>query len=398
MQLSQLAQSISASMTLAIDAKAKRMRAEGVDVVGFGAGEPDFPTPQHIIEAAKRAMDEGQTRYTPAAGTLALRQAICEKLQRDNGLAYEPAQIVVSNGAKHALFNACQALLNAGDEAIIPAPYWVTYPELVKMAGAVPVFVDTKPEEDFLLTPQALEAAITDKTRVVILNSPSNPCGSMYSRAQLEALAAVIEKHDLAVISDEIYEKLVYDGAQFFSIASLSPAMQARTVVVNGMSKAYAMTGWRIGYTAAPKDVSAVMSNYQSHCTSNPNSIAQAASLAALQGPAGPMQDMVEAFGVRRDYMISRVADIPNLSCTHPHGAFYLFVDISACFGKASGDMRIANSMDFCAALLEKRQVAAVPGVAFGADNFMRLSYATSIQTIEKGMDRIAAFVCGLSD
>ena len=386
MHISKRAGAVSGSITLEINARANELKAQGEDVVSFGAGEPDFPTPSWIIEEAKAAMDRGETRYTPASGTMKLKKAICGKLERENGLHYAPDEIVVSNGAKHSLFNACMAILDEGDEVIIPAPYWVTYPELVRMAGGVPVFVETKSENGYVMTAADFEAAITPKTRALILNTPSNPCGAMYSEPQLAELAKIAIAHDLIVISDEIYEALCYDGERQVSIASLD-GMRERTIVVNGLSKAYAMTGWRIGYTAA---------NYQSHATSNPNSIAQAAAVAALNGPTDDLEAMVAEFQARRDLMIRMIEDTGVLTCTHPKGAFYIMVDISRCFGKKCGDAVITDSMSFCQCLLDDRKVAVVPGKAFGADNCVRLSYATGRANIEKGLSRIAAFVADL--
>lgn len=395
MHISKRAGAVSGSITLEINARANELKAQGEDVVSFGAGEPDFPTPSWIIEEAKAAMDRGETRYTPASGTMKLKKAICGKLERENGLHYAPDEIVVSNGAKHSLFNACMAILDEGDEVIIPAPYWVTYPELVRMAGGVPVFVETKSENGYVMTAADFEAAITPKTRALILNTPSNPCGAMYSEPQLAELAKIAIAHDLIVISDEIYEALCYDGERQVSIASLD-GMRERTIVVNGLSKAYAMTGWRIGYTAAPREVTRVMANYQSHATSNPNSIAQAAAVAALNGPTDDLEAMVAEFQARRDLMIRMIEETGVLTCTHPKGAFYIMVDISRCFGKKCGDAVITDSMSFCQCLLDDRKVAVVPGKAFGADNCVRLSYATGRANIEKGLSRIAAFVADL--
>ena len=395
MHISKRAGAVSGSITLEIHARANELKAQGEDVVSFGAGEPDFPTPSWIIEEAKAAMDRGETRYTPASGTMKLKKAICGKLERENGLHYAPDEIVVSNGAKHSLFNACMAILDEGDEVIIPAPYWVTYPELVRMAGGVPVFVETKSENGYVMTAADFEAAITPKTRALILNTPSNPCGAMYSEPQLAELAKIAIVHDLIVISDEIYEALCYDGERQVSIASLD-GMRERTIVVNGLSKAYAMTGWRIGYTAAPREVTRVLANYQSHATSNPNSNAQAAAVAALNGPTDDLEAMVAEFQARRDLMIRMIEETGVLTCTHPKGAFYIMVDISRCFGKKCGDAVITDSMSFCQCLLDDRKVAVVPGKAFGADNCVRLSYATGRANIEKGLSRIAAFVADL--
>ncbi|WP_138296638.1 MULTISPECIES: pyridoxal phosphate-dependent aminotransferase [unclassified Clostridium] len=393
MQVSSRAAGVVGSVTLEIDAKAKKMKADGIDVVGFGAGEPDFPTPQFVIDAAKDALDKGLTRYTPAAGLLELRQAICDKLQKDNGISYAPAQIVVSNGAKHALYNTFQAILEPGDEVLIPSPYWVSYPEMVKMAGGVPVFVPGAAEDGFKPSLSALRAACTPRTVAMILNSPSNPTGAIYTREELEGIAALAVEKQFYVISDEIYEELTYDGAQHISIASLGEDIYQQTIVINGMSKAHAMTGWRIGYSAAPVPVAKVIANYQSHATSNANTIAQWASVAALTGPRDDLEAMVREFAARRDYLCDRIEDIPGLGCVRPGGAFYVMMRVSGLYGKSYEGQTISNSMDFAGVLLDQAQVAVVPGVAFGAGEYVRLSYATSRENIEKGMDRIAAFV-----
>lgn len=393
MKLSQKSISISGSLTLAIDAKAKKMKAEGMDVIGFGAGEPDFETPQFIIEAAKEALDKGYTRYTPASGMMELKEAICEKLQNDNNLKYTPSEIIVSNGAKHSLYNIFQAILNPGDEVIIPTPYWVTYPELVKMGGGTPIFLDTKEENGFKIDITELEQAVTEKTKALIINSPGNPSGCVYSRKELEAIADLAVKKEFFVISDEIYEKLVYDGNEHISIASLNSEIKNITLVVNGMSKAYAMTGWRIGYTAGNEEVIKVMSNIQSHATSNPNSIAQYASIAALRGPQDIIYQMVSEFEKRRKYMIDRIRQIEGLSCNEPKGAFYLMLNIGNALGRKYRNHTITGSMDFAEQLLDAYKVAVVPGLAFGADKYVRLSYATSIENIEKGLDRIESFM-----
>lgn len=392
-ELSASITAIQPSATLAIDAKAKALKAAGSDVVGFGAGEPDFNTPQHVIDAAVKAMQEGKTRYTPASGTLELRNAICRKLKRDNGLTYEPSQIVVSNGAKHSLFNALSAICNPGDEVILPAPYWVSYYELIKMTGATPVLVTTTKESSFLATVSQLQAATTAKTKAVIINSPCNPTGAVYSNDQLKEIADYAVKNDIYVISDEIYECLVYDGTTHTSIASFGDAIKDLTIVVNGLSKAYAMTGWRIGYTASNAAIAKAMGNLQSHATSNPNSIAQAASIAALEGDQKPMLDMVKEFSKRREYMMQRVASIPGVSAPNPKGAFYVFADISALFGKKFGDKTVNSAMDFADMLLESKNTAVVPGEAFGDSRYIRLAYATDLESIRKGMDRIEAFV-----
>ncbi len=390
--ISHRAANITPSVTLAITAKAKKMKADGISVIGFGAGEPDFGTPDFIVEAAKKALDENFTKYTPSSGMPALRQAIADKLRRENGLFYEPSQIIVSNGAKHSLFNAMAATVDPGDEVIIPSPYWLTYPELVRLCDGVPVFVRTEEELGFKLSPAALEAAITPKTKWLILNSPSNPTGAVYSREELSALAEVCIRRDIGVISDEIYEKLVYAGAEHVSIASL-PGMAERTVVVNGLSKSCAMTGWRIGYLAAPKEIAKAVDGLQSHATSNANSIAQAASVAAITNPEEDrfLHRMVEAYDARRKFMFQAVSAIPGLSCHEPKGAFYLFVNVSGILGRTCRGKVLKDAVDVADQMLESG-VAVVPGNAFGAPDHIRLSYALSMEDIREGMKRIAAF------
>ncbi len=396
MVLSQKALAIEASMTLAIDAKAKQLKQQGENVVGFGAGEPDFDTPQFIKDAAIDALAKGKTKYTPAAGTLELREAICEKLKSQNGLTYAPAQIVVSNGAKHSLTNVFAALLNPGDEVIIPSPYWVSYPEMVKLADGKPVFVKGYEEDNFKPTIEALEAACTPKTRAIIVNSPGNPCGNILSRKELEQIAELAVRRDLVIVSDEIYEELVYDGNEQISIATLGKDIYERTVTVNGFSKAYAMTGWRLGYTASPIEIAKVMSNLQSHQTSNPNSIAQSAAIAALKGPRESMEAMRAEFDARRRLLCELINAIDGLSVKLPGGAFYGMINISKTFGKRFGETLIKDSLSFCDALLEAQKVSVVPGIAFGADEFVRMSYATSRENIQTGAERMARFVQSL--
>jgi aspartate aminotransferase len=393
MLLSQRAQSISESLTLSIDAKAKKMKAEGYDVIGFGAGEPDFSTPDFIIQAAKEALDKGFTKYTPSSGTLELRQAVCRKLERDNNLIYTPEEIIVSNGAKHSLYNIFQAILNPGDEVIIPQPYWLSYPEMVKLADGVSVFVNTKEENCFKIQIEDLENAITPKTKAFILNNPCNPTGCVYEKSELQEIADLAVEQGFYIISDEIYEELVYDDMQHISIASLNDRVKNLTITVNGMSKAYSMTGWRIGYAAGPREIIKVMGNLQSHATSNPNSIAQYASTVALDAPRECVRDMVSKFNERRTYMMERINSISNLSCYTPKGAFYIMMNISQAFGKKHGDSVINDSLSFSNTLLESKMVTVVPGIAFGADSFVRLSYATSMDNIEKGLDRIEEFM-----
>lgn len=396
LQISNRCRSISPSPTLVIDSKAKAMKKKGIDVVGFGAGEPDFDTPEYIRNAAKAALDEGMTRYTPSSGTLELRTAICEKLKRDNGLEYEPDQIVVSNGAKHSLFNICQTILDPGDEVIIPEPFWVSYPELVQIAGGVPVMVHGHEENDFLVSADDMKPYITPRTKAIILNSPNNPNGCVWPREMLEDIARLAVENQLFVISDEIYEKLVYDGEKHISIASLGEEIKAQTFVVNGFSKAYAMTGWRLGYCAGPTNVMKAVGALQSHATSNPNSIAQYAGYVALSGGDDIIAAMVAEFDRRRKHIVSRINAIPGLSCRMPKGAFYVMMNISELIGAAQGDKVIRSSTDFAELLLENAKVAVVPGLGFGSDMHVRLSYATSMENIDRGLDRIAQFVGSL--
>jgi len=367
LQISNRCRSISPSPTLVIDSKAKAMKKKGIDVVGFGAGEPDFDTPEYIRNAAKAALDKGMTRYTPSSGTLELRTAICEKLKRDNGLEYEPDQIVVSNGAKHSLFNICQTILDPGDEVIIPEPFWVSYPELVQIAGGVPVMVHGHEENDFLVSADDMKPYITPRTKAIILNSPNNPNGCVWPREMLEDIARLAVENQLFVISDEIYEKLVYDGEKHVSIASLGEEIKAQTFVVNGFSKAYAMTGWRLGYCAGPTNVMKAVGALQSHATSNPNSIAQYAGYVALSGGDDIIAAMVAEFDRRRKHIVSRINAIPGLSCRMPKGAFYVMMNISELIGAAQGDKVIRSSTDFAELLLENAKVAVVPsGLRFG--------------------------------
>lgn len=396
LQISNRCRSISPSPTLVIDSKAKAMKKKGIDVVGFGAGEPDFDTPEYIRNAAKAALDNGMTRYTPSSGTLELRTAICEKLKRDNGLEYEPDQIVVSNGAKHSLFNICQTILDPGDEVIIPEPFWVSYPELVQIAGGVPVMVHGHEENDFLVSADDMKPYITPRTKAIILNSPNNPNGCVWPREMLEDIARLAVENQLFVISDEIYEKLVYDGEKHVSIASLGEEIKAQTFVVNGFSKAYAMTGWRLGYCAGPTNVMKAVGALQSHATSNPNSIAQYAGYVALSGGDDIIAAMVAEFDRRRKHIVSRINAIPGLSCRMPKGAFYVMMNISELIGAAQGDKVIRSSTDFAELLLENAKVAVVPGLGFGSDMHVRLSYATSMENIDRGLDRIAQFVGSL--
>ena len=397
MEISERAKNISPSLTLAITAKAKAMKAQGLDVVSFGAGEPDFNTPDYIIDAAKYALDKGMTKYTPVAGTIELRKAICDTFKRDHGLDYTPDQIVVSTGGKQTLRNACEAIINPGDEVILPAPYWLTYPELVKMSGGKCVYIHADISNDFKITPEQLAAAITPRTKAFIFNNPSNPNGTVYTPEETAALARVLEDKDIYIISDEIYEKLVY-GVKFTSIAAVSEKIKEKTIVCTGLSKTYSMTGWRMGYSAAPLKVAKAMSSIQSHTTSNANSIAQYASYVALTDPRGAefLSKMQKTFDERRKLIVSLVRGIKGLSCNEPKGAFYLMVDVSGTFGKKCDGDVINNSSDFCAKLLEKALVAAVDGAAFGAPSCVRLSYAISEADIRKGLSRIAEFVASL--
>ena len=383
MDLSSNAVQLTPSLTLAIDSKAKAMRAEGIDVCGFGAGEPDFDTPEHIKEAAIKALQEGFTKYTPSAGLPELRTAISEKFSKDNGIDYKPNQVVVSNGAKQSCYNAILACCEPGDEVIIPAPYWLSYPDMVKLVGAEPVIVQTKASNSYKMTAEEFENAMTPRTKMVILNSPGNPTGSVYTREELEALVEVALTEDIFILSDEIYEKLIYDDASHVSVASLSKEAYDLTITINGFSKAYAMTGWRLGYLGAPDHIAKVIDSLQSHSTSGPNSFAQKGAVAALKGSQQCVTDMRDEFNVRREYMFERLAAIPNVTTVKPLGAFYMLADISK-FG--------LSSTNFADRLLSKAEVAVVPGIAFGNDKTVRLSYATDLETIKTGLDRIEQF------
>lgn len=382
---------IEESMTLAITAKAKQLKASGVDIVSFGAGEPDFNTPKNIRDFAIARIEKGGNGYTEASGLLELKKAVCNKLLNDNQLTYKPKQIVVSSGAKHSLFNALQAICNPGDEVIIPSPYWVSYYELAKMSDAEPVLVSSEASNYFKVTVAQLETAVTDKTKALMLNSPNNPTGAVYTEDELRAIGAFATKHDLYIISDEIYEKLVY-GEKHISIASLSQDLYERTIVVNGLSKAYAMTGWRIGYTASSETIANIMSNIQSHATSNPNTIAQYAGIEALNGDQTAIEEMRVAFEERKNYMVETIGKMPHVTCVEPKGAFYVMMDVSYFNGKTIDGITIKGSLDFAAVLLEKANVAVIPGIAFGIDEYIRLSYATSMENIEEGLRRIQEF------
>ena len=386
------------SSTLAITAKAKELRAKGLDVVGFGAGEPDFDTPDNIRGAAVEALDRGFTKYTAASGMPELRAAISRKFAERNNLKYTPEQIVVSNGGKHALTNVFQAILNPGDEVIIPSPYWLSYPEIVKLADGVPVFVKTTAEDGFKISAKKLEEAITDKTKALILNSPSNPTGMVYSKEELRALADVIVAKDIYVVSDEIYESLIYEDAEVVSIASLGEDIYNHTITCNGMAKAYAMTGWRIGYTGAPLPVAKVMASIQSHQTSNPNSIAQFASIEAFNGPQESVLAMRTEFDRRRVYMCERIRKMPYIKALTPKGAFYVFVNVEEVFAKSFRGEKIGDVSRLAKLLIEEYQTAVIPCADFGAPDHIRLSYAISMEQIAKGLDRIEKFLGELTD
>ena len=382
MELAQRATILTPSLTLSIDSKAKAMKAEGIDVCGFGAGEPDFDTPDHIKAAAQAALEAGFTKYTPSSGTPELRQALADKFKADNGLDYKPSQVIVSNGAKHSCYNAILATIQQGDEVIIPAPYWLSYPEMVRLAGGEPVFVQTKQENGWKMTAEEFQDAMTPRTKLVIINSPGNPTGAVYTKEELQAIVDVAADEEILILSDEIYEKLVYDDTKHVSTASLPGAFDI-TITVNGFSKAYAMTGWRLGYLAAPDAIAKAIDAIQSHSTSNPCSFAQKGAVAALKGDQQPVTDMREEFDLRRNYMMNRIKAIPKVSLVEPKGAFYILVNISQ-LG--------LSSTNFADRLLSKHHVAVVPGVAFGNDSTVRLSYATSLDVIKKGLDRFEEF------
>lgn len=391
--VSKIAEAVRASTTLAVDSLAKQMKADGLDVVGFGTGEPDFNTPDNINMAGIRAICDGKTKYTPAAGIIPLRKAIAQRLKEDCGVDYDYTQIVVASGAKHSVYIALAAITNPGDEIIIPAPFWVSYYEMVCMVGGTPVIVEAGEEQNFKITAQQLEAAITEKTKCLMLNNPSNPTGMIYSADELRAIADVCVKHDLYILADEIYYQLIYDGIEFTSIASLGDEVKERTLLVNGVSKSYAMTGWRVGYCAANKTLAKIMSNFLSHSTGAPSTISQWASVEALTGPQEGIEAMRLAFLERRDYIVKRINSIPGVSCIVPNGAFYVMMNIEQLIGKTLGGKLIENDDDFAVALLEKALVAVVPCSGFGMNNFVRWSYAASMENIEKGLDRLEKFV-----
>ncbi|MDF2612703.1 MAG: aspartate/tyrosine/aromatic aminotransferase [Clostridia bacterium] len=394
--ISRLAAQIAPSSTLVITAKANELKSQGVDVIGFGAGEPDCDTPDYIKEAAVKAIMQGFTKYTPASGTLSLRKAVAAKLQKDNNVHYTPEQIVINNGAKHSLVNAFMAILNPEDEVIIPAPYWLSYPEMVKISGGTPVCINTKRDNDFKLQPEELRSAISDRTKAIVINSPSNPTGVVYTRDELKALADIAVQNNMWIISDEIYEYLVYGDSKHTCIASLSEEIYKQTITINGLSKSHSMTGWRIGYLAAPIEVAKAAGNIQSHATSNPNSIAQKAAEAALVVENDFVSNMVKEFADRRDYMYERLTKIEGLDTIKPQGAFYCFIDIAKLYGKKYKDKLIESASDFADIILEEESVALVPCADFGTPDCIRLSYAISKESIAKGLDRIERFVGAL--
>jgi len=383
MDIASRVQEITPSLTLAIDSKAKAMKSEGIDICGFGAGEPDFDTPDHIKAACMASVDGGFTKYTPSSGIPELRQAISEKFKADNNLEYSPSQIVVSNGAKHSCFNAIMAVVEPGDEVIIPAPYWLSYPEMVRLAGGIPVIAQTRQENNWKITATEFEDAMSPRTKMIIINTPGNPTGSVYTREELRALAEVAAEEEITILSDEIYEKLVYDGVEHVSIASILPEAYDLTITVNGFSKAYSMTGWRLGYLGAPEAIAKVIDSMQSHATSNPCSFAQKGGLAAIKGDQQCVVDMREEFNLRREYMFDRLSKIPKISVVKPQGAFYMLANIA--------ELGL-TSQNFADRLLSKANVAVVPGIAFGDDNTIRLSYATGMNVIKTGLDRLEEF------
>ena len=392
-EVSKLAKSVHASTTMAVDALAKQMKADGYDVVGFGAGEPDFDTPENISAAGIEAIKQGKTKYTPAAGMVDLRKAIANQIKNDFNVDYDYTQVVVASGAKHCVYVALKAITNPGDEIIIPAPFWVSYYEMVNMTGGTPVIVEAGEAQNFKITPEQLEAAITENTKCLMLNNPSNPTGMVYSKEELIALTDVCVKHDLYIIADEIYHNLVYKGLEFTSVVSLGDEVKERTLLINGVSKSYAMTGWRIGYCVANKEISKIMANYISHSTGAPCTISQVASIEAISGPQENVVEMRKAFDERRKHIVERINAIDGVSCLNPDGAFYVMMNIENLIGKTLGGKLIENADDFAVALLEKALVAVVPCTGFGIKNFVRWSYAVSLETIDKGIDRLEKFI-----
>ncbi len=391
--ISKVAAQVQASTTIVIDSMFKEMKAAGEDVVGFGAGEPDFPTPEHIKQAGISAIEGNKTKYTPAAGMMELRKAACYRLEQDFGLKYEPQSVVVASGAKHAIYIALMVLCDPGDEVVIAAPYWLSYSEMVKQASAVPVIIAADEERQFKITAEQLERAITDKTKVFMLNSPSNPTGMVYSRDELEAIAEVCVRHNIYVIADDIYANLVYDGIEYTSIAALNEEIKRRCIVINGVSKSYAMTGWRIGYACAEPFIAKAMSNYLSHSTSAPSTISQIAAIEALNGPQEDIEEMRKAFQARRDHLVERMNKIEGISCIKPQGAFYVMMNMKKFIGKTMYGEVINSDSDFARLFLEKGKVATVPCESFAAPGFVRWSYATSMSDINKGLDRLEQFI-----
>ncbi|KRF58904.1 pyridoxal phosphate-dependent aminotransferase [Peribacillus frigoritolerans] len=389
MKLANRVQSLTPSTTLAITAKAKELKAQGLDIIGLGAGEPDYNTPQHIIDAALLSMNEGQTKYTPSAGLPKLKEAIAAKLKRDQGLDYKPSEIAVGSGAKHSLYTLFQAILDEEDEVIVPIPYWVSYPEQIKLADGKPVYIVGTEENQYKITKEQLEQAITDKTKAVIINSPSNPTGMLYSREELAAIGEVCLAHDILIVSDEIYEKLVYGNAKHTSIAEISPELKKQTIIINGVSKSHSMTGWRIGYAAGDESIIKAMANLASHSTSNPTTTAQYGAIAAYEGTQEPVEEMRQAFESRLNKIYDKLVEIPGVSCIKPQGAFYLFPNVK----RAVELTGYSNVEDFTTALLEEAQVAVIPGSGFGAPDNIRLSYATSLELLEAAVERIHSFV-----
>ncbi|USK68957.1 pyridoxal phosphate-dependent aminotransferase [Peribacillus asahii] len=389
MKLAKRVQALTPSTTLAITAKAKELKAQGLDIIGLGAGEPDYNTPAHIIEAAVQSMNEGQTKYTPSAGLPKLKEVIIAKLKKDQGLDYTASEIIVGTGAKHALYTLFQAILDEGDEVIVPTPYWVSYPEQIKLAEGTPVYVEGKEENQYKITKEQLEAAITDRTKAIIINSPSNPTGMLYTKEELQALGEVCLAHDILIVSDEIYEKLVYGGAQHVSIAQLSPQLKEQTIIINGVSKSHSMTGWRIGYAVGNEAIIKAMTNLASHSTSNPTTTAQYGAIAAYEGTQAPVEEMRQAFESRLNTIHAKLVEIPGVTCIKPQGAFYLFPNVK----EAATLTGYSNVDDFVKALLEEALVAVIPGSGFGAPDNIRLSYATSLEQLEKAVERIHTFV-----
>lgn len=396
--ISKIAASVSPSATLAVNALAKKMRAEGKDVIGFGTGEPDFATPDRISYAGIRAICEGQTKYTPAAGIVSLRKAVCKRLQEDYGLEYDETQVVIASGAKHSVYLALAVLVDPGDEVILPAPYWISYSEMIRLVGGIPVIVTAGEDQNFKITAEQLEAAVTEKTKAVMINNPSNPTGSIYTKEELQALADVCVKHDLFIIADEIYDKLIYDGASFTSIPTLGEDIKAHTILINGVSKTYSMTGWRVGYSVAEKFIASAMASYVSHSTGAPATMAQFAAQEALEGPQDEVEAMRRVFEQRRNYLVSRMNAMDGVSCLTPNGAFYVMMNLEQLFGKTIDGEVIATADDFARLFLEKSMVAVVSCTAFGAPSFVRWSYATSMENIQKGMDRLEQFLAKVKE